>query len=168
MSKMKQQAYDDMTITWFIPGNDVISHFTFETYVNSHSKAHMILAEHQETLAESKKVDDFLRGIQDPSTVMLAGKANVYGIAPRCATAFAKPQITSTTLFSRPQRPYSSPYWIYGFIPWQGTRLRTIQRQGCQQRRTRRRTPRYSRWDRMSQPDRSHQRATRSYHQITR
>lgn len=76
MSKTKQQAYDDMT-------NLVYSgerrNFTFETYVNRHSKAHMILAEYNETLAESKKVDDFLRGIQDPSTVMLAGKANVYG-----------------------------------------------------------------------------------------
>lgn len=76
MSKTKQNAYDDMT-------NLVYSgerrNFTFEIYVNRHTRAHMVLAEYGEALAESKKVDDFLRGIQDPSTVMLAGKANVWG-----------------------------------------------------------------------------------------
>jgi hypothetical protein len=40
--------------------------YTFDKYLEAHQKAHVTLAELGEPIAETKKVDDFLKGITDP------------------------------------------------------------------------------------------------------
>jgi hypothetical protein len=40
--------------------------YTFDKYLETHQKAHVTLADLGEPIAESKKVDDFLKGITDP------------------------------------------------------------------------------------------------------
>ena len=43
------------------------AHFSFQDYVHCHQKAHNILADLDEPIAESKKVTDFLNAISDPT-----------------------------------------------------------------------------------------------------
>jgi hypothetical protein len=40
--------------------------YTFDKYLETHQKAHVTLAELEEPIAETKKVDDFLKGITNP------------------------------------------------------------------------------------------------------
>lgn len=76
MSRIKQQAYDDIN-------NAIYSgerrHMTFEHYIDKHATAYQILAEHGVIIEEEKKVTDFLRGIVDSSIKMACAKALVIG-----------------------------------------------------------------------------------------
>lgn len=78
MSKTKQGAYDEINNATY---SGEKRNYTFENYVNRHTKAHQTLEEYNEPVPESKKVDDFLRGIHDITPQMVAGKANVYSNA---------------------------------------------------------------------------------------
>jgi hypothetical protein len=51
--------------------------YTFDNYVSIHQEAHNELLDLEEEVPESKKVTDFLRGIQDP--VLLLGKSIILG-----------------------------------------------------------------------------------------
>jgi hypothetical protein len=75
MSKTKQTAYDEINNATYTGEQ---CNYTFENYINRHIKAHQTPEEYDEPVSESKKVNDFLRGIQDTSPGMEAGKANVY------------------------------------------------------------------------------------------
>jgi hypothetical protein len=51
--------------------------FTFDSYVSLHQEAHNELLDLEVPVSESKKVTDFLKGIQDPE--LKAGKVAVLG-----------------------------------------------------------------------------------------
>ena len=60
---MKEAAYASIALVQY---NGKTQNFAFEMYVMIHQKAHMELERHGESVLESKKVHDFLMGIQDP------------------------------------------------------------------------------------------------------
>ena len=76
MSRTKQAVYYDIHNAVYTGEK---RNFTFEHYIDKHTKAYQILAEHGVVVDEEKKVDDFLRGIQDLSIHMTCAKTLVYG-----------------------------------------------------------------------------------------
>ena len=74
MHQAKQEAYDTMGTTTFSGDR---RNWSFENYVNAHTRSHQILEENGEPPAESRKVDAFLRGITSSTAEMAAGKAAI-------------------------------------------------------------------------------------------
>jgi hypothetical protein len=76
MSRTKQAAYDEIHNAVYTGEK---RNFTFENYIDKHAKAHQTLFEAGVEIREDKKVDDFLRGLTDPSIRMNCAKTLVYG-----------------------------------------------------------------------------------------
>jgi hypothetical protein len=76
MSRTKQAAYDEIHNASYTGEK---RNFTFENYIDKHAKAHQVLSESGVDIGEDKKVDDFLRGLTDPSIRMNCAKTLVYG-----------------------------------------------------------------------------------------
>jgi hypothetical protein len=76
VSRTKQAAYDEIHNAVYTGEK---RNFTFENYIDKHAKAHQTPFEAGVEIREDKKVDDFLRGLTDPSIRMNYAKTLVYG-----------------------------------------------------------------------------------------
>jgi hypothetical protein len=60
---LKARAYKSIATATY---SGTSQRYTFDKYLETHQKSHVTLADLGEPIAESKKVDDFLKGITDP------------------------------------------------------------------------------------------------------
>ena len=74
ISTEKQKAYAAIKAAKY---TGKLARFTFETYVSTLQNAYETLAEFNEPVAEAKKVQDFLDGIQVTNIYVSAAVANV-------------------------------------------------------------------------------------------